>query len=95
LDTGFTECLGLPRQLIEALGLIYTEDTNLELADGSLLRTSVYDAEIDWLGERIEVEAISTNGGTLVGLGLLYGSKLTMDVVEGGVVTVEPLQPSQ
>ena len=34
---------------------------------------------------------LDADGGPLVGMSLLYGSRVTLDVVDGGPITIEPL----
>ena len=91
LDTGFTEFIALPPDEIASLGLPLVGMQRMILADGSVTALAVYDAVVHWHDARIVVQAIETEGGALVGMALLHGSRLTMEVVEDGTVHVEPL----
>ena len=45
-----------------------------------------------WQGEERIVQVLSTDDGkALVGMSLLYGNRLTLEVVPDGKVTIEPL----
>ena len=94
LDTGFNDSLALPPDVIAALGLLYEETVTVQFADGSEAEAPTYRASIDWLGERREVVIIAMDGGALIGIRLLFGTKVTVDVVEGGAVTIEALLAS-
>lgn len=46
---------------------------------------------MEWDGEQRDVLIISLRGGSpLVGVGLLAGNLATVDMVDGGEVTIEP-----
>jgi predicted aspartyl protease len=54
------------------------------LADGSAVETRVHRARVVWHGRERRVRVLATEGGPLVGMGLLRSSRLAMDVVPGG-----------
>ena len=91
IDTGFTECIALARDQIAQLGLNMAGLQTMALADGSVKSSPIYDAAIYWHGRWVNVHAIEIGGGALLGMGLLRGSRLTMDVVENGPVQIEPI----
>jgi clan AA aspartic protease len=91
LDTGFTEYLSLPPSLIALLALPYVTLDRVMLADGSIVRSRVYEARVVWEGQERIVSAHATQGTPLIGMSLLYDHLLTMEVVDGGAVTIEPL----
>jgi clan AA aspartic protease len=91
LDTGFTEYLTLPPNLISALSLPLRLASPMYLADGTRVMVQVYDAVVLWDGRERLVGIHSTPGGALLGMSLLYGSRLLLDVVDGGPVTITPL----
>jgi clan AA aspartic protease len=91
LDTGFTECLTLSPTLIAALQLVYVAESELTLADGSDARFDVFRVLVLWHGNRIDIPVLSADGDPLVGMSLLYGSRVTLDIVDGGPVAIEPL----
>ena len=51
----------------------------------------VYDASIEWDGQVRPILVLEADDVPLIGMALLYGSRLTIDVVDGGAVTIEPL----
>ncbi|NCO33314.1 MAG: hypothetical protein AUJ92_16430 [Armatimonadetes bacterium CG2_30_59_28] len=91
LDTGFTGFLTLPGEYVEGLQLVHHNDTVATLADGNEISVSVYEATVLWDGQPREVLTVCAEGGVLVGMSLLAGSRWTMDVVPGGEVTIEAL----
>jgi clan AA aspartic protease len=91
LDTGFTEFLSLPPALIAALALPYVTLDRVMLADGSIVQCRVYEAEVDWEGRLRVVSVHAAQGAPLIGMSLLYDHLLTIEVVNGGALTIEPL----
>lgn len=91
LDTGFSGSLTLPPTVIAALGLPWRTRGTVILANGSEDQFDIYAAVIRWDGtpRNILVEAADTD--PLVGMALLAGYDVHMQVVEGGNVTVEAL----
>jgi len=92
VDTGFTEFLALPPALIAGLGLPFAGLADLTLADGSETVLHVFDAIVHWHGQRIQVPAFEAAGTPLIGMKLLRGSRLAVDVVEDGRVEIRPLE---
>jgi clan AA aspartic protease len=91
LDTGFTEYLSLPSSLIAALALPYQYAMPFVLADGSPVRVAVYDGAVVWDGQERVIPVHRTDSDALIGMSLLYGSRLLLDAVGGGPVTITPL----
>jgi clan AA aspartic protease len=91
LDTGFNGSLTLPPAMIASLGLQWRTRGLVMLANGTEDHCDIYAATIIWDGRprNILVEAADTD--PLVGMALLYGHDLHMQVVEGGSVVIEPL----
>jgi len=92
VDTGFDGFLTLPSSVIARLGFPFQGLADLVLADGSAVILAVFEAIVIWYGKAIPVSAIESEGGALVGMRLLYGSRLTMDVLENGPVRIEPIK---
>lgn len=91
IDTGFNLFLTLPAATIAALALPFAVPTRASLADGSLVQLDCYRAIVDWDGQPRAVLVVSADGGPLAGMSLLYGSRVTLDVVDGGPVIIELL----
>ena len=91
LDTGFSGSLTLPPAIISALGLLWRTRGTVILANGSEDQFDIYAAVIRWDGtpRHILVEAADTD--PLVGMALLTGYDVHIQVAEGGTVTIEAL----
>ena len=91
IDTGFSGLLTLPPGTAAALGLVYVMRGASTLADGSRDDYDVFRADIEWFGvtRRILVSAVGTEA--LVGMSLLDGCELRVEVVVGGAVEVRRL----
>ena len=62
----------------------------MDLADGSTVFLGVYEATVEWDGHLRHIP-VHMEGGALLGMSLLYGSRLVIDVVDGGAVTIDAL----
>jgi clan AA aspartic protease len=91
IDTGFTGDLTLPPHLISELELPLAESTVATLADGRTASLDWFVASVEWHGETREAAVILAVGGVLVGMGILEGSRVTLDVIDGGAVTIRRL----
>jgi clan AA aspartic protease len=91
VDTGFNGFLTLPPALIAALGLPWLCRQDGQMADGSILPFDVHVATVDWHGESRKVEAEATDAQPLLGMALLEGSDLHIQVVPGGAISVARL----
>jgi clan AA aspartic protease len=91
IDTGFDGSLTLPPALIAALELPWRRRGRALLADGNESVFDIYEATAMWDGipRRISVEEVDLI--QLVGMALLYGYELTVQIVEGGSVLLRPL----
>jgi clan AA aspartic protease len=92
IDTGFTGFLSLPLSAITALGLPwYFRDVGT-LGDGSEVIFDMYKATVIWDGQNKVIDVATSEADPLVGMSLLYGFKVEIEAVEGGIVTIEALQ---
>ena len=91
IDTGFDGSLTLPSTLITALDLSWRGRGRALLADGSDSVFDSYEATVVWDGalRRISVDEVDIK--PLVGMSLLRGYELTINVVEGGSVVLKSL----
>lgn len=92
VDTGFNGEIILPTELIRRLGYRYVGTAGGVLADGSGSEMDYCSGSLSWHGEKLEVVVLAGEGAPLVGMGLLEGSRLTVDAVPGGEVVIEFLQ---
>ena len=91
LDTGFTGSLTLPEFLIDYLRLPQIGTRRTIIAHGRAILLDLYLAKVIWHGEERDIEVLRTDKQPLVGMSLLRGSRLTLDVVPDGDVTITPL----
>jgi clan AA aspartic protease len=91
LDTGFSGFLSLPVPLVNALALPFLNYFRAFLADGSSVRLSVHAAAILWDDDERDVEVLATGRQPLIGTAILDGHDVTIEFMEGGPVTIEPL----
>jgi clan AA aspartic protease len=91
IDTGYTASLTLPSFLVESLNLQWQSLDRGTLADGSECLFDVYEAEVVWDGQvrRLLVDEADTD--PLVGMALLSGYELKMEVCSQGKVEITPL----
>ena len=94
LDTGFSEYLTLPSNIVSRLELSHQGDRILELADGSESRLPLYSAAVSWHGQRRGITVIETPSDALIGMRLLWGSRLIADIADGGDAVILPLERS-
>lgn len=91
IDTGFNDYLTLPKSLVSRLALPFAAPTQATLADGSTIRLDCYQATIIWNEQPRTILALEAEGGSLIGMSLLYGHLLTLEVVDGGNVVISSL----
>jgi len=83
--------LTLPTDAIRQLGLTFAGYRRAMLGDGRVVVFDVYLATLWWFGQAREILVFQAEGGALLGMALLSGSRMTLDAVENGVVTIEQL----
>lgn len=91
VDTGYNGFLTLPRSVIEDLALPFAGIGQAALGDGRDVEMDVYVAFVLWGDEERGALVLESEGGALLGMALLDGCRLTIDVKPGGVVRVEGL----
>jgi clan AA aspartic protease len=91
IDTGYTASLTLPPPLIAALGLRWRSVDRGTLADGSECLFDVYEAKLLWNGRMRQILVDEADADPLVGMRLLRGHELRLQVRSGGKVTIKRL----
>lgn len=91
IDTGYNGYLTLPGHLITALHLPFAGYRRAALADGRNVILNVYLTTVLWHGRQEQVVVARADGAPLVGMSLLGGSRITMDVVDDGEVVIDEL----
>jgi clan AA aspartic protease len=89
IDTGFNGFLTLPPALVIALGLIRRSRGRALLANGSEELFDIYGVTVLWDGQQRYVEADAVDTTPLVGMSLLDGYDLHIQVADGGQVVIQ------
>ena len=90
LDTGFQGYLVLPPETIRSLGLQYPERSRFILADGQQVQLNTYIATAVW-HDRPRLVIVLESETPLMGTFLLWGSRVSFEMQEGGPVTIEEI----
>jgi clan AA aspartic protease len=93
IDTGLTGSLVLPTTVVAAIGLVRRSGGTALLADGTVRQFDTYGADVEWDGSPRGVVVSAVGNEALVGMGLLAGHELRVEVKPGGLVEVRPLGP--
>jgi clan AA aspartic protease len=86
VDTGFNGWLSLPPDLIAELSLKWKRRGRAILGDGSECIFNVYEAVGIWDGELMTIPVDEADSDPLVGMSLMEGYQLTIQVSEDGYV---------
>lgn len=89
VDTGYNGFLTLPPALVDELDLPFVTSGEATLADGSAVSFDIHMVTVDWEGQARPVEADAAKTTPLVGMRLLAGHDLHVEVEEGGRVVIE------
>ena len=89
VDTGFSGFLTVTPELATELGLEFRNFGRAILADGREVSFPYYDVTAVWDGQRISIEAEAADTAPLVGMRLLDGHSLYMEVQDGGRVVIQ------
>lgn len=91
LDTGFTGSLTLTPDLIQQLGLAWSDTTEVTLASGEQEWWDSWTGQVLWQQRVRLVQILESNGTPLMGMELLENSQLTIQVRLGGDVLIEEM----
>ena len=91
VDTGFTSSLTLPADTVEALGLTRQSGGGAILADGSVRQFDSFAAEVAWNDGWRPILVYTVGAEALLGMLLLAGHELRVEVIPGGSVAIDPL----
>ncbi|MGB2926373.1 MAG: clan AA aspartic protease [Limnothrix sp.] len=92
IDTGYTGFLSLPTRLIEILHLPWIGNGQVTLGDGRAAVFEMYSVRVIWDGHYRQVPVSKVDTEPLIGLGLLAGYALQMEVTQHGIVTIDALR---
>lgn len=91
VDTGFDGWFSLPPPMIALLGLEWRRRGRALLADGSESVFDIYEGTVVWDGRSRRVAVDEASTAPLVGMALLDGYELNVQVRSGGEVTIKLL----
>ena len=89
VDTGYNGFLTLPPVLMGELDLPFVTSGEATLADGSTVSFDIHMVTVDWDGQARHVEVDAAETTPLVGMQLLAGHDLRVEVEHGGRVVIE------
>jgi clan AA aspartic protease len=92
IDTGFSGFLTLPSGIIAALDLTWKGRDVATLGDGTSCIFDVYIATVIWDGEYRVIDINESETVPLIGMRLLRGYDLRVQIIEGGTVTIDVLK---
>ncbi len=90
VDTAFNRFLTLPPSLVAELDLPLVGVSQVVLANGSEEMLDMHSATVLWDGVPRDVDVLVADTTPLVGMSLLDGYVLHVQVREGGRVVIEP-----
>lgn len=91
LDSGFQGYLVLSPDSIGSLGLQHPRRVEVVLADGQWVQLNSYIATVVWHDRPRLVVVLEAESTPLMGTFLLWGSRVILDMEEGGGVSIEEL----
>ena len=92
VDTGFSGWITLPDGLIRELRLTYYGPRDNVTADGRVIQLTTYSALAQWLGHLRPIVVHQTDSERpLLGTALLENCRLTVDMRQDGLVTIQPI----
>jgi clan AA aspartic protease len=91
VDSGYSRTLTLPPSLIRVLGLPKVSQTQLMLADGTIAAFDVYEATVNWDGHIRAIEVHESESSPLVGMRMILGYQVRIEVIVGGKLEIEIL----
>ena len=91
LDTGFDGGLSLPAPILRGLDAAPAGEHRFELADGSRTTAYIWAAIVRWDDATRPVMIMESAGEPLLGMELLWQSRITLETRAYGPVLIEPL----
>lgn len=91
VDTGYNGYLTLPDHYVTGLQLSFAGHRRGRLADGTVVLLDVFQGKVIWHGQQRDVLVSQSAGAPLIGMAMMEGNRLTMDVIDGGDVSIQVL----
>jgi clan AA aspartic protease len=95
IDTGYSGSLSLPPTLIRSLRLRWRSVDRGTLADGSECLFDVYEGHVTWDGRMRPILVDEADADPLIGMELLAGYELKIQVRSRGRVTIKKLEAAR
>lgn len=92
IDTGYSGNLTLPPTIVRELGLPFAGRVQAFLADATRVFLDDYEATMLWDSQPRQTAVHESNATPLVGMSLLRGHNLNIDVQSGGRVAIQANQ---
>lgn len=93
IDTGFSGTIMIPRDLAEKLQLPRVAFTDYITADGAIAYSEVFEAEIEWLGQKQQLAIVGSDSDlALVGMELLAAARTTLEPRKN-ILSIEQSRP--
>ena len=86
IDTGFTGYITLPSAACVALQLPFQGYQPSSLADTTQRMLDIYRLTVLWDGEERQIDVLAIDSAPLIGMSLLDGYEVHIQVTEGGLV---------
>lgn len=91
IDTGYNGSIALPSDFASSLSLPFAGFRRAKLANGSVVVMKAYTARVRWHGKLKNVLVADGAFAPIIGMGLIHGSRVTIDAIDGGDVTIVEL----
>ena len=92
IDTGFSDCLTLSPARIATLQLVIWGRSSFILGDGHEEEFNLYSSKVLFNEKEHDIFILEADSEPpLVGMTLLYGSHIQLDVIEGGAVLIDSI----
>ena len=91
IDTGFSGFMNLPTAVVAALGLPWVSQDKTQLIDGRIVHVEIYSATVIWNGKPRIIDIQALGGYALIGMRMLAGHDLAMQVTDGGPVSIDAI----
>ena len=92
LDTGFSDHLALPLDVVEGLGLPLLASADVRLADGGIVFLPTYRVVVLWDGSPREVVAYGVGvGSALIGMAMIEDHLLVVEAVRGSAISIRAI----
>jgi clan AA aspartic protease len=91
VDTAFEGDLALPLAVLNRVQATFNHDRLIRLADGTFRPRPHFEVSIEWEGEERLAEVVLMDNEPLLGVELMAGYLLQVELEDGGEVSLEPL----